>query len=1588
MTISKDIVPKLMGDRIAGRSYKELASTYDLTYSEVRNTCRDYKHQFTNGGEISIADPTRLFSGAIMEPFNPSALISRKGMRILDQMRKDDQVKAAMLFKKMAVLSTGWEIVSPEGEDQEWEQTRFMNAQLKNLESSLEDVLLEVMTGLDYGYCLHGDTKIHTLNGDIPIKDLVGQEPWVFSWVDDNLKLAKASKVWLTKKNSPCVKVTYEWWSGGGGWKTDNIICTDNHPFMMLDGSFIKAGELKLDQRLMPFSQAVKKPGGKERMFVQTSRGYGNTEWDKRARWVLKQLGQTVTSEYDAHHKNMNTLDDRPNNLELVPRAEHRNQHLRDWWASATKEQLQKRRAKQKATNQIPEVKARRSRASTEANLRTWQDPEVKKRRSEGISKGRLGKPMFKSRSYITYQGETLSLQEWVEKTGIPYRQLYHRWRNDWPLDKVFASSEEAMEYRQALSIQKRQIKVLQKESVQNHRVLSVELVGNHDVYDMEVPDTHNFATNTVFVHNSVSEILFTDLQTGDFKGKVGLQAIKTRKPHEFDFKTDKHGNLEHLIQKTNEKDLILPTAKFLIFSYQMEWSNYYGKSDLESAYRAWWIKENAYRWLAMLLERFGIPPIFALYDPNSLTPQQITDLVNVINRIQAATSGALPRANADSLELWTPQLAGQTERVFIPALEMFNKDIARALLMPGLLGATADSAEGSFARAKVHFDVFLLIVSQLRTKIEDTLMDQVVRPMIQLNYGIEDEKLPKFRFLPLTDELRMDVMTQWGQFTDSGLVTPQASDEEHIRKSFKFPDKDEKGDPPIVAQQADEQEQRKLDLEAAAAQPVEEEGAGLPGQDESPEELEALEGELNDQLEEDDELAKLEESLKKATAAGDKKKKTKVKENIHDYDLAARAPNEFEGRIDFAHIERSLDEIEARGQEKLIPAITKVRDRFIKSVGSNFDRDISFLKTVDELKGLAAVRKAFVETMTDAMTTGSEEVRKELEGVTAKEFVDNPNFNAVAAGKFLRSKADFFISGMNDSITKKALIVLSNAIQTGELIADTQKSLKALFEPWVGNPSVVRDGEQLKPHRLETIIRTNATDSFNRGRLLEAKKAGDLVTGFEYSAIIDSATTAVCRHLDEKVFLSGDPTVNEFVPPNHFNCRSILVPIILDEEIDTSDIITQTQRGRARELQQEGFGNKPPVIRTFLDELEAYEFHGEGDQKPHGRRNITQLLTKVGRAAADINFQPLSSMGKKVQSDLDIFLRGIGSTASPNKAWEKIVKEAKTPEKGTRLLGAALRFPTSPAFQTVSDLFRFSEEDTEDHEYHRNHPRNRHAAGKRGPKDPLEIPIKDTRKIIGPLSPERIKELDKAQRKNIILGLGRAGIMRALGFQAKIFKSSKEMKQWGNKEYNVKWLGKLNPKQISTMLWYTGDGARKIGKLITELGKSEKDPAAIKLAIVDIVTDAAKIVAAGTSKKRVKRLSEETEDKSYAAAEDMKFAKEVLKDIDDALAQAEVPDDILVYRGMKTDMFSGDPDDFVGKIITNPGFTSTSLDKKVIIRNKPTDADFVIFEIMVPEGSTGAYLDSGEHEMLLPRDSEFVVTGKRNKHVVEMLLL
>lgn len=621
----------------------------------------------------------------------------------------------------------------------------------------------------------------------------------------------------------------------------------------------------------------------------------------------------------------------------------------------------------------------------------------------------------------------------------------------------------------------------------------------------------------------SVSEKIFEP-----WESHIWLRDVKTRTPHDIEFRQNEFGDILGIEQQgSTGKKITIPEEKVVLYVHGREFSNPYGTSDLEAAYRAWVLKDNSYKWLAMYLEKLGIPPIFLLYNPNSYQGAPLEQLKDVLANMAAATAGLIPRRNKEDIEPWTPELGAQTQSVFIPALDMFNRDIARAILIPNLLGYTAENGAGSYARAAKQFDAFIMTVLQLRRTLASTVNAQVVRQLVQLNFG-EQEAYPEFRFLPLQDEERLQLFTAWNVLVASGVVTKQKSDEVHLRKSMGMPERQEGDEMPV------------------APKPM------LPGdpntkpvdKDEDEEDTDA-DAEGGDEEEEDVEEAEEEE-----------------KKNALDVSR----------RVDFKRIAAALDAQEARALTNIRDALVEVRVSLRKQVEKGFDGELKFLKKF-KMKGFIPVRQAVGGFLRDVFEAGRRDLGNEIYTYTKKYAA--PLYTPKEALQWLSQK-EFWITGvMEDKMLNDARGVLLNAVKTGEPLGDTIQKLEAMFEPYVGDPDVLRDGEALSPYRLETIVRTNATDAYNEGRLIAARDPDikEFMQGMQYSAILDDRTTEICKHLDNSIIPMDEPALDKLVPPNHFNCRSVLVPVPVGVQVSEDDFITQEDIGIALDLMDAGFG-------------------------------------------------------------------------------------------------------------------------------------------------------------------------------------------------------------------------------------------------------------------------------------------------------------------------------------------------------------------------------------------------------------------------------
>lgn len=624
----------------------------------------------------------------------------------------------------------------------------------------------------------------------------------------------------------------------------------------------------------------------------------------------------------------------------------------------------------------------------------------------------------------------------------------------------------------------------------------------------------------------SVSEKIYAPVKSGEFAGKIGLKRIKTKSPDTFEFNVDMFGNLTGLSQNIGSRSNVpMPLHKFAIYSFDAEFGNPYGRSELESAYRAYWCKDNAYKWMLMFLERHGIPPIMLMFSKNISQSDQ-NRMQTILKNMQAGTVAMLPRLDKDDLQFHALELSDGLDKIFKPAIQIYNGDIARALLMPSLVGLTDDNSQGSYARSTVHFDSLMMIVDRIRKcDIETRVMNEQVIPfLVDLNYPSVSE-YPTFEFERIQDSTRFELLKLWKEMVSVRTVIAGDEDEKHIRMQLGFPqDIPEPEDKRSLANPAESRWGD--DPTLAVPKPID-----------------------------PDETQPMPVPAKKEA-------------------YAMRPMTSYEKKIDFAAIKETLIGNVAASIKEIRAGMTAFVDACVAKIRKGFDADpFELVKAIDSISTKLA-EKAIDDMIDRANVSGREHVRDEMKGKHNFAENNNPGVKPAAAIKYLRAKKLQTKTVTSDAARNAVKQAILSSIRSGDGTEETVQRVRDSLEPFTGGEDYeTEDGEEIPAYRIEAIVRTTTTEAYNQGRLTEMRELGELIIpAVQYSAILDERTTEICEGLHGHLFKLNDPELDRFTPPNHISCRSVLIELVLDEDIDVTKYVTPALLGKLEEKAGKGF--------------------------------------------------------------------------------------------------------------------------------------------------------------------------------------------------------------------------------------------------------------------------------------------------------------------------------------------------------------------------------------------------------------------------------
>jgi hypothetical protein len=322
-------------------------------------------------------------------------------------------------------------------------------------------------------FCLAGETKIATPDGFITIKELAdkGRDYEFITYAyDHNLK--KVIPAYGRNAHYTRDEMTYKVTFDDG----THIIGTWEHRLMKRDGSFSRINELKEGDSMMPFYRKSFYNNEKYNWVYTCNKEEGHHGWVSEHNLISEWFYEVnIKDNEEVHHIDFNGKNNLPENLQIMDIHEHRSYHAKlnnnKLWSNPLFREKMK------------EVARRKGKMSWGGKRLGKNNPSYFHIPFDLITET--------AKQYKTLKGTALSLN--ISHTKLQ-REIMWSGYKDWST------------FCEAYGIEKSKYstaKVKGDKYVLNHKVVSVEPFGVIPVYDLTVPGFKNFATDTIFSHNT-----------------------------------------------------------------------------------------------------------------------------------------------------------------------------------------------------------------------------------------------------------------------------------------------------------------------------------------------------------------------------------------------------------------------------------------------------------------------------------------------------------------------------------------------------------------------------------------------------------------------------------------------------------------------------------------------------------------------------------------------------------------------------------------------------------------------------------------------------------------------------------------------------------------------------------------------------------------------------------------------------------------------------------------------------------------------------------------------------------------------------
>lgn len=332
---------------------------------------------------------------------------------------------------------------------------------------------------------------------------------------------------------------------------------------------------------------------------------------------------------------------------------------------------------------------------------------------------------------------------------------------------------------------------------------LSQELVKfvnwNFEKFDVDSWRREQLRTMLSF-GNAVSEIDWDFEECGVWANHFTLKCIRLQLPEDYGFIVDRWGTVYGVVPLGQASGLqfplgnliplnsngairllegAVPRYKLAVWTWEQRGTDPRGTSILIPAYIPWWSKQRALEEWSCWLSRYAQPSIWATPGPDALPvcitnsdgSQTITQpteaLLRALLEFKSASVLALPYGSTVNLL----SVQGGVEP-FLASIDLFNTEITRGILGEHL--ATGNGTSQNKVAIETQAIVFRLLVSSIRRLIALRIREDIIRPLVEANYGDVGDMLPVVDLgdgdgFPIT-ATEVAVLFQAGYFTEEQL--------------------------------------------------------------------------------------------------------------------------------------------------------------------------------------------------------------------------------------------------------------------------------------------------------------------------------------------------------------------------------------------------------------------------------------------------------------------------------------------------------------------------------------------------------------------------------------------------------------------------------------------------------------------------------------------------------------------------------------------------------------------------------------------------------------------------------------------------